>query len=129
MRAISDAADEDLPINFNLTISSDKQISIPRVLVQLAKNPLALPALIRFGQQSRKELKQLVEAFPAQEWDVPHEWNILTFSVTASPRKIVMHVLMHEIRHWAQIATLFRLNGLAVEFHDLLFSPVSGFNP
>jgi uncharacterized damage-inducible protein DinB len=88
-----------------------------------------IDALFEFGQQSRKELKQLVEAFPAQEWDVPHEWNILTFSVTASPRKIVMHVLMHEIRHWAQIATLFRLNGLAVEFHDLLFSPVSGINP
>jgi nucleoside phosphorylase len=59
VRAISDAADEDLPINFNLTISSDKQISIPRVLVQLAKNPLALPALIRFGQQSRKAAESL----------------------------------------------------------------------
>ena len=59
LRAISDAADEDLPINFNLTISADKQISIPRVLVQLAKNPLALPALIRFGQQSRKAAESL----------------------------------------------------------------------
>ena len=59
VRAISDAADEDLPINFNLTISSDKQISIPKVLVQLAKNPLALPALIRFGQRSRKAAESL----------------------------------------------------------------------
>ena len=37
-----------------------------------------------------------------------------------------MHVLMHEIRHWAQIATLLRLNGVAGEFHDFLFSPVLG---
>ena len=60
VRAISDAATEDLPIDFNLTISSDRQISIPRVLVELAKNPLALPALIRFGKQSRKAAEGLV---------------------------------------------------------------------
>jgi len=33
---------------------------------------------------------------------------------------------MHEIRHWAQIATLLRLQGLTDEFHDFLFSPVLG---
>ena len=44
----------------------------------------------------------------------------------ASPRKIVTHVLLHEVRHWAQIATLFRLNGLKVDFHDSLFSPMTG---
>ena len=60
VRAISDAATEDLPINFNLTISSDRQISIPKVLVELAKNPLALAALIRFGKQSRKAAEGLV---------------------------------------------------------------------
>jgi len=60
VRAISDAATEDLPINFNLTISADRQISIPRVLVELAKNPLALPALIRFGKQSRRAAEVLV---------------------------------------------------------------------
>jgi len=60
VRAISDAANEDLPINFNLTISPDRQISVPKVLFQLAKNPLALPGLIRFGQQSRKAATSLV---------------------------------------------------------------------
>jgi len=59
LRAISDAADEDLPINFNLTISANKQISIPKVLMELAKNPLALPSLIRFGKQSRKAAESL----------------------------------------------------------------------
>lgn len=33
---------------------------------------------------------------------------------------------MHEIRHWAQIGTLFCLNGLTGEVHDFLFSPVLG---
>jgi len=54
IRAISDAATEDMPINFNLTLSEKKEVSLPKVLVQLAKNPLALPSLIRFGKQSQQ---------------------------------------------------------------------------
>jgi len=54
IRAISDAATEDLPINFNLTLSERKEVSLSKVLMQLAKNPLALPALIRFGKQSKR---------------------------------------------------------------------------
>jgi adenosylhomocysteine nucleosidase len=54
IRAISDAATEDLPINFNLTLSEQKEVSLPKVLMQLLKNPLTLPALIRFGRQSQR---------------------------------------------------------------------------
>jgi uncharacterized damage-inducible protein DinB len=45
---------------------------------------------------------------------------------TITPRKIVVHILLHEMRHWAQIATLLRMNGFAGEMHDFLFSPVMG---
>jgi uncharacterized damage-inducible protein DinB len=44
-------------------------------------------------------------------------------SLKATPRKLVAHVLIHEIRHWAQIATLCRFAGLRGDF---LFSPVLG---
>jgi len=54
IRAISDSATEDLPINFNLTLSEHKEVSLSKVLGQLAKNPMALPALIRFGGQSKR---------------------------------------------------------------------------
>jgi hypothetical protein len=54
IRAVSDAATEDMPINFNLTLSEKKEVSLSKVLVQLLKNPLALPALIRFGAQSKR---------------------------------------------------------------------------
>jgi nucleoside phosphorylase len=54
IRAISDAASEDLPINFNLTLSAQNEVSLAKVLMQLAKNPLALPSLVRFGRQSRR---------------------------------------------------------------------------
>ena len=53
VRAISDSAREDLPINFNLTVSKKNQVSVAKVMLQLAKNPFALPALVRFGRQSQ----------------------------------------------------------------------------
>jgi nucleoside phosphorylase len=54
VRAISDSAHEDLPINFNLTLSRNNQVSVGKVILELAKNPSVLPALVRFGRQSRK---------------------------------------------------------------------------
>jgi uncharacterized damage-inducible protein DinB len=51
---------------------------------------------------------------------------MLNYFVKATPKKIVIHILMHEIRHWAQITTLFRLSGLTGELHDFLASPVMG---
>jgi uncharacterized damage-inducible protein DinB len=85
-----------------------------------------LEALFQFGARSRKELREFVETLPARNWDVPQEFTLMNNSLMATPRKIIVHVLMHEIRHWAQIATLLRLNGVAGEFHDFLFSPVLG---
>jgi len=85
-----------------------------------------IEALFEFGQQSRKELRELLETFPAAQWDVPLELKILKFVVNATPRKIVTHVVMHEIRHWAQIGTLLRLNGFVGDAQDFLGSPVMG---
>jgi nucleoside phosphorylase len=59
IRAVSDGADKDLPIDFNRTINSSNQVSIPRVLAELAKKPGALPALIEFGKQSRRAAEAL----------------------------------------------------------------------
>lgn len=47
-------------------------------------------------------------------------------TLVLTPRKILLHVLVHERKHWAQVATLLRLQGLTGEFRDLLFSPVLG---
>ena len=69
IRAISDAATQDLPINFNLTLSAKNEVSNGKVLLELLKNPLALPGLIRFGQQSRRagaRLAAFLEAYVTQ---------------------------------------------------------------
>lgn len=86
----------------------------------------SVEALFRFGRQSWHDLTEFVKMFPAKDWDVPQDFSLMNNSLRATPRKIVVHVLIHEIRHWAQIGTLLRLNGLTGEFHDFLFSPVLG---
>ena len=86
----------------------------------------SIEALFQFGRQSRADLKAFVETYPTQDWDVPQDFSLMNNSLKATPRKLVSHVLIHEIRHWAQIATLCRFAGLRGEFHDFLFSPVLG---
>jgi len=83
--------------------------------------------LFEFGKRTRKELRRFLENFPDTEWDVPREMQILNFIVKATPNKIVVHIVMHEIRHWAQIATLLRLSGFRGDFgDDFIVSPVMG---
>jgi uncharacterized damage-inducible protein DinB len=42
--------------------------------------------------------------------------------LTFTARKLVFHILFHEIRHWAQIATAVRNAGFPPPgFHDFLF--------
>lgn len=97
-----------------------------RVLTDTASVPNDdVEALFRFGERSRSELRELVETY-SQDWNQANDYRIINSVFRVTPKKIVVHVLIHEIRHWAQIATLFRLNGLTAEPHDFLFSPVMG---
>jgi uncharacterized damage-inducible protein DinB len=85
-----------------------------------------IEALFEFARQSRKELERLLETLSETAWNAPLQFKLMNSVVTASPKKIVTHILVHEIRHWAQIATLLRLQGVRDDFHDLLMSPVMG---
>jgi nucleoside phosphorylase len=65
LRAISDSAKEDLPINFNRTLTKDKQVSVAKVVLELLRNPFALPGLLRFGKQSRQAAERLANFLDA----------------------------------------------------------------
>ncbi len=44
---------------------------------------------------------------------------------SATPKKLLMHALVHSTRHWAQVARVLRENGQRADFsHDVLFSKV-----
>ncbi len=106
-----------------------------RYVDRLSNRPLTDPAsipnddvegLFGFGRQSRHDLMEFLDSFPVTEWDIAQEHTILSHKLRLTPRKIVVHVVLHEIRHWAQIATLLRVNGTKTEFQDFLGSPVFG---
>jgi uncharacterized damage-inducible protein DinB len=94
-------------------------------------DPASIPndnseALFQFGAQSRSALKKFMDTLPAADWDKFREFDFFGGILRATPKKIVTHVLLHEIRHWAQIATLLRLNGLKDDLHDFIFTRVLG---
>jgi uncharacterized damage-inducible protein DinB len=112
-------------------IFSAEKRYVERLTGRPLTDPGAIPsgpadALFEFGRLSRQDLRDFIEALAEDAWDKPFEFKVLDYQVNATPKKVVMHVLMHEIRHWAQIFTLLRLNGLKGEFHDFLFSPILG---
>jgi adenosylhomocysteine nucleosidase len=61
IRGISDAAEEDLPLDFNRVTTSTGEVSLSRVLREVARHPTAVPALIRFGRQSQVAAERLGE--------------------------------------------------------------------
>ena len=85
-----------------------------------------IEALFRFSEESRKDLRGFIAGFPAERWDTPEEQELGNSILTVTTRKIITHILLHEIRHWAQVATFLRMQGLTDGFHDFLFSPAMG---
>jgi len=61
IRAISDAVDDDLPLDVNRILTDQGQVSIPRVLAQVALHPTSLPDLVRLGQNSKAAAESLAQ--------------------------------------------------------------------
>jgi nucleoside phosphorylase len=59
IRAISDVAGEDLPLGMNGIFSDEGQVSISRVVGQVARHPQSIPSLVKFGQQSKLAAESL----------------------------------------------------------------------
>lgn len=51
VRVISDTADEDLPLDFNKFTRADGSLSLPRLMAGLAREPGAVPELMRFNRR------------------------------------------------------------------------------
>jgi adenosylhomocysteine nucleosidase len=61
IRAISDGANEDLPIDFDRCLTPQGAIRPMRLMNQIVRRPGNLPNLVRFGRQSNLAAKRLVE--------------------------------------------------------------------
>lgn len=54
IRAISDRADRDLPIDINRVLTADGRVSVLRAIGAVARRPRAVPGLVRFGVGGRR---------------------------------------------------------------------------
>lgn len=81
------------------------------------------PPLFDYGASVRREMEQFVLDLDPDEADTLRTYALQSGPVTATPRKLLFHCLVHEIRHWAQIALAVRRAGLEPPGnHDLLLS-------
>ena len=80
--------------------------------------------LFDFGRRSRQALRQLVDSFPVERWEQAQEFQLGPNKRLITPKTMLVQSVTHEIRHWAQLATLLRLTGRRTGIHDFLVSGV-----
>jgi adenosylhomocysteine nucleosidase len=61
IRVISDAAHEDLPLDFNALMTPDQAISFPRLAAALLKSPGKVPQLLELQRNTRFAAQKLAE--------------------------------------------------------------------
>jgi uncharacterized damage-inducible protein DinB len=81
------------------------------------------PPLFDYGASVRRELEQFAQDLDGDLADEVRTFSIRDRDWPMTIRKLLFHVLLHETRHWAQIALAVRLAGHEPPGdHDLLFS-------
>jgi uncharacterized damage-inducible protein DinB len=82
------------------------------------------PPLFDYGASVRRELEQFVAELDEDVADEPRTFTVQSGGdFVLTPRKLLFHILLHETRHWAQIALALRRAGLEPPGnHDLFYS-------
>jgi uncharacterized damage-inducible protein DinB len=84
---------------------------------------LNAPPLFDYGASVRRELDQFVSELDEDVANEPRTFTVQSGDFVLTPRKLLFHCLLHETRHWAQIALAVRRAGLDPPGnHDLFFS-------
>ena len=79
--------------------------------------------LFDYGASVRRELEQFVADLGEDDADTVRDFEVRERQWPMTPRKLLFHILLHEIRHWAQIALAVRLAGFEPPGeHDLFYS-------
>ena len=83
-----------------------------------------VPPLFDYGASVRRELEQFAGDLDEDAADEPRTFTVQSGGdYVLTPRKLLFHCLLHETRHWAQIALSIRRAGLEPPGqHDLFYS-------
>ena len=81
------------------------------------------PPLFDYGASVRRELEQYVSDLDEDVANQVRTFEAYERQWPMTARKLLFHILVHEVRHWAQIALAVRLAGIDPPGdHDLWFS-------
>jgi uncharacterized damage-inducible protein DinB len=81
------------------------------------------PPLFDYGASVRRELEQFTSELDDEAADELVRITLQSGEFSLTPRKLLFHCLLHETRHWAQIALAVRRAGLEPPGnHDLIYS-------
>lgn len=76
-----------------------------------------------FALRSRQAMREFTDELTPETWNRVIQFPVPSGTAKASIRKVVCHVYIHEIRHWAQVSRLVRERGFEPPGdHDLLVS-------
>ena len=85
----------------------------------------SLDQLFAYHANALARLRKLHDGYTEAQWNEAVEFTARERSITASRRKMFAHVLLHSMRHWAQVAMVLRQAGFQQDWqHDFIFTQV-----
>jgi uncharacterized damage-inducible protein DinB len=103
-----------------------------RHLARLQKQPVPdasgvkagdIDALFAYAARTRDGLRAYASRLDDIDAGTPREFTVQSGTARMTPRKLLFHIGLHELRHWAQISLGVRQSGLEPPGnHDLFYS-------
>ena len=85
--------------------------------------PGDIDGLFNYAERGRAAVHAYLPTLGAEDAATPRDVVVATGTYPLSPRKLLFHMALHEVRHWAQIAAAVRMAGFAPPGdHDLFYS-------
>lgn len=85
--------------------------------------PHDLDGLYAYAARGRAAVHGYLPTLSDEDAAAPRDVVVATGNYPLSPRKLLFHMALHEVRHWAQIAAAVRMAGFSPPGdHDLFYS-------
>jgi uncharacterized damage-inducible protein DinB len=82
-----------------------------------------IDALFEYAARGRAEVERMIPTIGEVDLNAPRDVVVASGTYRMTPRKLLFHMALHEVRHWAQIAAAVRMAGYVPPGeHDLFYS-------
>jgi uncharacterized damage-inducible protein DinB len=82
-----------------------------------------IDGLFAYAARGREAVHRYLPTQAAADLNTPRDVVVSDGTFPLSPRKLLFHMALHEVRHWAQIAAAVRISGFTPPGnHDLFYS-------